>query len=172
MCVRGYDSSKKAERRAKTNRRSLGHALADMIAHDFPNFSSSCKIVSTDPTDMPALTAILFHSQAAVFHNHLFHSCKRNRDSCREYFKILKILPLQSQYLLSLLIFVADNRDYFRLNSEIHSFNTKNKLNFHPPLSKLTVFHRGPYYSGIKAFITCPPMCRKFSRPTNISNKR
>jgi len=30
MCVREYDSSKKAERRVKTNRRSLGHALADL----------------------------------------------------------------------------------------------------------------------------------------------
>jgi hypothetical protein len=28
----------------------------------------------------------------------------RNRDSCREYFKGLKILPLKSQYLLSLLL--------------------------------------------------------------------
>ena len=28
FCVRGYNSSKKAERRVKTNRRSLGHALA------------------------------------------------------------------------------------------------------------------------------------------------
>ena len=43
----------------------------------------------------------------------------RNRDSCRECFKRLKILPLQSQYL-SLLLFVAENIDYFRLNSEIH----------------------------------------------------
>jgi hypothetical protein len=49
----------------------------------------------------------------------------RNRDSCREYFKRLKILPLQSQYLLSLLLFVAENIGYFRLNSEIHGFNTK-----------------------------------------------
>ena len=39
----------------------------------------------------------------------------RNRDSCREYFKGLKILPLQSQYLLSLLLFVAGNVDYFSL---------------------------------------------------------
>jgi hypothetical protein len=76
----------------------------------------------------------------------------RNRDSCREYFKRLKILPLQSQYLLSLLLFVADNGDYFSLNSEIHRFKTKIKLNLHPPLSKLTVFQKGPYYSGIKAF--------------------
>ena len=80
----------------------------------------------------------------------------RNRDSCRGYFKRLKILPLQSQYLLSLLFFVADNGDYFRSNSEIHSFNTKNKLNLHPPLSKLTVFQKGPFYSGIKAFNNLP----------------
>jgi hypothetical protein len=81
----------------------------------------------------------------------------RNRDSCRGYFKRLKIFPLHSQYLLSLLLFVADNGDYFRLNSEIHSFNTKNQLNLHPPVSKLTVFQRRPYYSGIKAFNNLPP---------------
>jgi hypothetical protein len=80
----------------------------------------------------------------------------RNRDSCREYFKRLKILPLQFQYLLSLLHFVAANGDYFRSNSEIHSFNTKNKLNLHRPLPKLTVFQRGPYYSVIKAFNNPP----------------
>ena len=73
----------------------------------------------------------------------------RNRDSCREFFKRLKILPLQYQYLLSL-------GDYFRSKSEIHSFNTKNKLNLHPPHSKLTVFQRGPFYSGIKAFNNLP----------------
>jgi hypothetical protein len=37
----------------------------------------------------------------------------RDRDSCREHFKKLKILPLQSQYMLSLLLFVVDNGDYF-----------------------------------------------------------
>jgi hypothetical protein len=38
----------------------------------------------------------------------------RSRDSYREHFKWLKVLPLQAQYLLSLLLFVADNGDYFR----------------------------------------------------------
>jgi hypothetical protein len=79
----------------------------------------------------------------------------RNRDSCREYFKRLNILPLQSQYLLSLL-FVAENVDYFRLNLEIHGSNTKNKSNLHLPPSNLTVFQREPYYSGIKAFNNSP----------------
>ena len=76
----------------------------------------------------------------------------RKRDSCREYFKRLKILPLKAQYLLSLLLFVAGNVDYFRLNSDIQGFNNKNKSNLHLLPSKLTVFQRVPYYSGIKAF--------------------
>jgi hypothetical protein len=78
------------------------------------------------------------------------------RDSCREYFKRLKILPLQSQYLLSVLPFVPENVDHFRLNLEIHGFRTKNKSNLHLPPSKLTVNQRGPYYSGIKAFSNLP----------------
>ena len=41
----------------------------------------------------------------------------RNRDSCRDHFKKLKILPLQSQYILSLLLFVVSNRSYFKENS-------------------------------------------------------
>jgi len=80
----------------------------------------------------------------------------RNRDSCREYFKRLKILPLQSQYLLSLQLFVAEHIDYFRFNSEIHGFNTKNKYNLHLPPTKLTIYQREPYYSGIKAFNNLP----------------
>jgi hypothetical protein len=80
----------------------------------------------------------------------------RNRDSWRKYFKRLKILPLQSQYSLSLLLFVAENIDYFRFNLEIHGFNTKNKSSLHLPPSKLIVFQRGPYYSGIKAFNNLP----------------
>jgi hypothetical protein len=68
----------------------------------------------------------------------------RNRYSCREYFKGLKILLLQSQYLLSLLLFVLENTDYFRLNSEIHGFNTKSKCNLHLPPTKLTIVQRVP----------------------------
>jgi hypothetical protein len=37
----------------------------------------------------------------------------RSRDSCRALFKNLKILPLQSQYVLWLLLFVVDNKSKF-----------------------------------------------------------
>jgi hypothetical protein len=96
----------------------------------------------------------------------------RNRNSSRKYFKRLEILPLQSQYLLSLQIFVDKNIDYFRLNSEIHGFNTKNKCNLHLPPTKLTIFQRGPYYSGIKAFnnLLTYEYTKKTSKPKNNSN--
>jgi hypothetical protein len=37
----------------------------------------------------------------------------RNNDSCREFFKIVKILPLSAQYIYSLLKFVVKNRNLF-----------------------------------------------------------
>jgi hypothetical protein len=40
----------------------------------------------------------------------------RNIDSCHQLFKSLKILLLKSQYIFSLLLFVADNRDLYELN--------------------------------------------------------
>jgi hypothetical protein len=52
----------------------------------------------------------------------------RGRDSCREHFKKLKILPLQSQYILSLLLFVVGSRSYFKKNSDIHNILELNQI--------------------------------------------
>jgi hypothetical protein len=93
----------------------------------------------------------------------------RGRDSCREHFKKLKILPLQSQYILSLLLFVIDNGDYFKVNSEIHNINTSNKLNLHLLLSNLSVYHKGTYYSGIKVFNSLPSKIKDLSVPQQKS---
>jgi hypothetical protein len=46
------------------------------------------------------------------------------RDSCWDMFKELKILPLKSHYLFSLLLFIAKNKELFKINSEIYSINT------------------------------------------------
>ena len=96
----------------------------------------------------------------------------RNRDSCTEYFRRLKISPLQSQYLLSLLLFVAESVDYFRLNSDIHGFNTKNKSNLHITSSKLTVFQRELYCSGIKAFNNLPTRIKNLLQTNKKQFKR
>jgi hypothetical protein len=45
----------------------------------------------------------------------------KKRISSRELFKKLNILPLASEFLLSLLSFVVDNMKKFQTNSDIHS---------------------------------------------------
>ena len=57
-----------------------------------------------------------------------------NRVSCRNLFKKLKILPLTSQYLLSLLMFIVQNSNLFSTNTQVN----------------LIIYQKGAYYSGIK----------------------
>jgi hypothetical protein len=77
------------------------------------------------------------------------------RDSCTELFKHLRILPLQSQYIISLLIFLMDNA-----KSEIHSIHTRQNFNLHKPQANLTLYQKGAYYSGIKIFNHLPSNIR------------
>ena len=80
----------------------------------------------------------------------------RPRDSCRKPFKHLRILPLQSQYILSLLIFVMENKGLFHVNSEMHGINTRQNLNLYQPQANLTLYQNGVYYSGVKVFNNLP----------------
>jgi hypothetical protein len=75
-----------------------------------------------------------------------------NRISCRELFKKLNILPLYSQYILSLLLFVVKNTDEFTTNSEVHTINTQHRSGLHPPSIILTKYQKGVSYWGIKIF--------------------
>ena len=92
----------------------------------------------------------------------------RGRDSCRQLFKRLEILPLKSQYKLSALLFVVKNKDLFTKNQEIHNINTRCNINLHPPVCNLTVFHKGVYFSGIKLFNHLPPNIKSFSNEINL----
>ena len=91
----------------------------------------------------------------------------RGEDSCREHFKKLQILPLQSQYILSLLLFVTGNRSYFMENSDIHNINTRTKSNLHQPLSHLTAYQKGTYNFGIKVFNSHPTQIKDLSQDRN-----
>ena len=42
-----------------------------------------------------------------------------NKESCRDLFKKLYILPLRSQNIFSLLIFLVKNKDFFKTNSDV-----------------------------------------------------
>ena len=74
------------------------------------------------------------------------------RDSCRQLFKRLEVLPLKSQYILATLMFVVKNKELFTTNQEIHNINTRCNTNLHLPLCKLTVFQKGVYYTGLKLY--------------------
>jgi hypothetical protein len=87
----------------------------------------------------------------------------RPRDSCRELFKHLRILPLQSQYILSLLLFIVDNKNLFHANSEVCSINTRQNFHLHDPQANLTLYQKVAYYSGIKIFNNLPPNIRNLS---------
>jgi hypothetical protein len=118
------------------------------------------------------MTYVLIFWENSHYSNIIFRLQKRiirivvgisGRDSCREHFKMLKILPLQSQYVLLLLLFVVDNGDYFKVNSEVHKINTRNKSNLHLPISNLSANQKGTYYSGIRVFNSLPPQTKDLS---------
>jgi len=79
-----------------------------------------------------------------------------NRVSCRNLFKKLQILPLTSQYLLSLLMFVVQNKNLFSTNIENHNIDTRQRNNFYLPQENLTIYQKGSYNSGIKIFNNLP----------------
>ena len=80
----------------------------------------------------------------------------RYRDSCRKLFIKLEILPLPSQYILSLLMFMIRNKSQFLVNSEIHHINTRQNVNFHQPSVTMAKYQNGVYYVGAKLFIVLP----------------
>jgi hypothetical protein len=92
----------------------------------------------------------------------------RVRDSCRKRFKKLEILPLHSQYIFSLLIFVTNNKHLFTTNYQIHNIHTRLKTNLHLPIANLTKFQKRVYYSGIKIFNNLPHNIKELANETKL----
>jgi len=76
----------------------------------------------------------------------------RNRVSCRSLSKKLEILPLTSQYILLLMLFVIKNKHFFISNTENHTKSTRQLNNLYLPITNLTVYQRGVHYMGIRIF--------------------
>jgi hypothetical protein len=84
----------------------------------------------------PPKSIQIFRMQKNIIRIMLGH---RRRDSCKILFRELKILPLASQNILSLMLFVAKkkNSNEFIVNSEIHGINARQQNNLHQPLANL-----------------------------------
>ena len=65
------------------------------------------------------------------------------RTSCRSLFKLLEILPIPCQYILSLINFIINNQENFQTNSFIGlwNINTRNKHHLHRPDANLSCVH-------------------------------
>jgi len=82
--------------------------------------------------------------------------------------KKLEILPLYSQYIFSLPIFVIKSKHLFSTNYQIHSVHTRFKTNLHLPIANLTKFQKGVYYSGIKIFNNLPHNIKDLTNETKL----
>jgi hypothetical protein len=49
-------------------------------------------------------------------------------------FRKLEILPLASQYILSLMLFMVNNKNIFILNTNKDNISTRHIKNFHQPI--------------------------------------
>jgi hypothetical protein len=76
----------------------------------------------------------------------------KSRNSCRNLFMRLEILPLPCEYIFTLMNFVVNNKEHFQINSAIHSVNTRNKDRLHRPAANFSCFQKSPFYAGIIIF--------------------
>jgi len=60
------------------------------------------------------------------------------RASCRGLFRKLEILPVQCQYILSLMLFIIDNPNNFQTGLEIHGLHAKSKNKLFIPIANFT----------------------------------
>jgi len=87
--------------------------------------------------------------------------------SCRQLFKDLNILPIQPQYIYSILLFVIKHKDQFLSNSQVYKINTRQTCDLYVPTANLTVYQKGVYYSGIKIYNHLPTAIKDLSDDKN-----
>ena len=80
---------------------------------------------------------------------------------CRNLFKKLQSLPLTSQYMLSLLMFLVQNKNFFSMNNENHNLDTRKRNDLYFPHANLTIYQKGAYYWGINIFNSLPLEIKK-----------
>jgi len=92
--------------------------------------------------------------------------CK-SRAPCRNFFKKLEILPLKSQYIFPLLLFMVNDVDLFIAISENHNIHPRQSSSRPLPQANLTIYQQGVHFSGIKCFNTLPPEIIKITGNLN-----
>jgi hypothetical protein len=87
-----------------------------------------------------------------------------------ELFKKFNILPLSSEFFLSLSSFVVDNIETFQTNSDIHHISTRYRYKLHVTNTILRKYKKGVYFPGIKLLNNLPPTIKSLNH--NIKKLR
>lgn len=78
------------------------------------------------------------------------------RDDCRQAFSALRILTFPSQYIYTNLLFVKQNETTFTSHVDVHSYDTRNKINLVLPYWRLKRCQDGPGYWAVKFYNMLP----------------
>ena len=76
--------------------------------------------------------------------------------SCRELFRLLRILPLPSVYICETLIYVKSNLNCYKTNAEVHSYDTRKKNNLSAIPHYTSLYSTSFIYTGLKMYNVLP----------------
>jgi hypothetical protein len=77
-------------------------------------------------------------------------------NSCTKHFRDLSILPLRSQYIYSLMIFVVKNREMFDTNKSHYEINTRHIMDIHMTKVNLAIYGKGVYHMVVRIYNALP----------------
>jgi len=83
--------------------------------------------------------------------------------SCWQLFKDVNILPIRSQYIYLVPLFVTKNKDQFLSNSQVHKINTRQTFDLYIFTANLTIYNKGVCYTGIKIYNHLPTAIKDLS---------
>ena len=83
--------------------------------------------------------------------------------SCGNLYQKLQFLPLTSQYMLALLMFLVQNKNLFLRNNENLNLDTTQTNNLFLPQANLSIYQKGAYYLQIKISNNLPLEIKNFA---------
>ena len=92
-------------------------------------------------------------------------------ESCKESFKNLKILTVFGLYIFELCLYTYKNKQKFIMNSQYHTFDTRNRDNIHVDFTSLSLKQNTPDIIGPKFFNKLPNEIKN-SKSIKIFKKR
>jgi hypothetical protein len=72
------------------------------------------------------------------------------------------ILRVSCQYILSLMMFIVDNKKNLQINLSVHGLSARNKNQLHLPIANMSCCQRGVSYSAMKIFNSLPNNVKNF----------